>query len=197
VDIKRVPNFTYLGSNVSEDGGAAKDIDIRMQKVRGAFSRLRRMWQSTFIHKDTKIKVFNVCVKSVSLYGCQTWLVTSCIQRKLQSFVNRCLHYILRVWWPRTVSSEKLWQDTGQFDTNMEIRKRKFGWIGHMLRKNDAEPSKAALQWNLQGIRKRGRPRNSWQRSTLSECGSRSWSELQFIAGDRRKWKDFIDNLCS
>jgi hypothetical protein len=33
-DIKRVPNFTYLGSNVSEDGGAAKDIDIRIQKAR-------------------------------------------------------------------------------------------------------------------------------------------------------------------
>jgi hypothetical protein len=40
-DIKRVPNFTYLGSNVSEGGDAAKDIDIRIQKARGAFSRLR------------------------------------------------------------------------------------------------------------------------------------------------------------
>jgi hypothetical protein len=38
-----VPNFIYLGSNVSEDGGAAKDIDIRIQKARGAFSRLRRI----------------------------------------------------------------------------------------------------------------------------------------------------------
>jgi hypothetical protein len=65
----------------------------------------------------------------------------------------------------------------------MEIRKLKFGWIGHALRKNDAEPSKAALQ----GVRKRGRSRNSWRRSTLSECGSRSWSELRCIAGDRKK----------
>jgi hypothetical protein len=40
-DIKRVSNFTCLGSNVSEDGGAAKDIGIRIQKARGAFSRLR------------------------------------------------------------------------------------------------------------------------------------------------------------
>jgi hypothetical protein len=55
-DIKRVSNFTYLGSNVSENGSTAKDIDIRIQKARGAFSRLRRIWQSTFIHKDMKIK---------------------------------------------------------------------------------------------------------------------------------------------
>jgi hypothetical protein len=36
-DIKTVPTFAHLGSNVSEDGGAAKDIDIRAQKARGAF----------------------------------------------------------------------------------------------------------------------------------------------------------------
>jgi hypothetical protein len=29
----------------------------------------------------------------------------------------------------------------------MEIRTLKFGWIAHTLGKNDAEPSKAALQW--------------------------------------------------
>jgi ribosomal 50S subunit-associated protein YjgA (DUF615 family) len=39
----------------------------------------------------------------------------------------------------------------------MEIKKRKFGWIGHTLRNNDAEPSKAALQWNPHRIRRRGR----------------------------------------
>jgi hypothetical protein len=33
-DIKRAPNFTYLRSKVSEDGGAAKDIDIRIHKER-------------------------------------------------------------------------------------------------------------------------------------------------------------------
>jgi hypothetical protein len=36
-----------------------------------------------YINKDTKIKLFNVYVKSVLLCGCQTWLVTRGIQRKL------------------------------------------------------------------------------------------------------------------
>jgi hypothetical protein len=37
---------------------------------------------------------------------------------------------------------------TGQININKEIRKRKFGWIGHTLHKDDREPCKAALQWN-------------------------------------------------
>jgi hypothetical protein len=35
-----VADFTYLGSNVSEDGSAVKDVNIRIQKTRRAFSRL-------------------------------------------------------------------------------------------------------------------------------------------------------------
>jgi hypothetical protein len=37
-----VADFTYLGSNVSEEGGVVKDVNIRLQKARVAFSRLRK-----------------------------------------------------------------------------------------------------------------------------------------------------------
>jgi hypothetical protein len=98
--IGRVHDFTYLGSNVSEDGGTWKDVETRIQKARGAFIRLRKIWLAHYINKDTKIKFFNVYVKSVLLYGCQTWLVTCEIQRKLQSFANRCLRHIIKIRWP-------------------------------------------------------------------------------------------------
>ena len=71
---------------------------------------------------------------------------------------------------------------TGQEDINLEIRKRKFRWIGHTLRKEDREIPKVALLWNPQGKRKRGRPRNNW-RSVIKEAGRR-WNELRFLAAD-------------
>jgi hypothetical protein len=157
-------SVSYLGSNVSEDGGTCKDMETRIQKARGAFTRLRKIWLAHYVNKDIKIKLFNVYVKSVLLYGRQTWLVTCEIQRKLQSFVNRCLQNIMKIWWPRVISSEKLQETTGQININKEIRKRKFGWIGRTLCKDVSESCKAALQWNPQGTRGRGRPRNSWRR---------------------------------
>jgi hypothetical protein len=39
-DIRRIHDFTYFGSNVSEDGGTYKDVEIGIQKARGAFTRL-------------------------------------------------------------------------------------------------------------------------------------------------------------
>jgi hypothetical protein len=32
--IRKVCDFTYLGSNVSEDGGTYKDVETRIQKAR-------------------------------------------------------------------------------------------------------------------------------------------------------------------
>ena len=94
------------------------------------------------------------------------------------------------------ISNKDLWKATGQEDINLEIRKRKCRWIGHTLRKEDGEITKAALYWNPQGNRKRGRPKNSRRRSVIKEAG-RSWNELRFLAADRQKWKRLIDNLCS
>jgi hypothetical protein len=56
----------------------------------------------------------------------------------------------MKIWCPGVISNEKLWEMTGQINTNKEIRKRKFGWIGHKLCKDDSEPCTAALQWNPQ-----------------------------------------------
>jgi hypothetical protein len=53
----------------------------------------------------------------------------------------------MKIWWLRVISNEKLWAMTVQINIS-EIRKRKFGWIGHALHKDDIELCKTALQWN-------------------------------------------------
>jgi hypothetical protein len=48
-EIKKSPDFCYLGSVVAEDGGAKSDVNVRIQKARGSFSKLRKVWLSTLI----------------------------------------------------------------------------------------------------------------------------------------------------
>jgi hypothetical protein len=67
----------HLVMFLSKHGGARTDVNVRIQKARGSFSKLRKEWLSPSIQKDTKISIFNACMKSVLLYGCKTWLVTS------------------------------------------------------------------------------------------------------------------------
>ena len=201
--VERVSEFLYLGSIVTEDGGAAKDVESRIKKARGAFLQLNRIWNSHIYSNVTKLNIFNVCVLSVLLYGCETWLVTEYIKHKIQVFVNRCLRRIFRIFWPRKIRNTELWKKANMKEMNLQVRKRKFGWIGHTLRKDPSEIPYRALVYNPQGSRKRGRPRITWRRSTLLEVNNHNDSNLENlwhlkeIAARRTRWRNFIDSLCS
>jgi hypothetical protein len=84
-DIKRSSDFSYLGSVVAEDGRDSTDVNVRIQTAR-SFSKFRKVWLFTSIRKYTKIRIFSACVKSVLLYGGETWLVKSEIRRKIETF---------------------------------------------------------------------------------------------------------------
>jgi hypothetical protein len=71
--IENVKNFTYLGSNVSIDGGAAKDVNLRIQKETGVFAGMSNIWRANYLSIKTKLRILNACVKPVLLYGCETW----------------------------------------------------------------------------------------------------------------------------
>jgi hypothetical protein len=48
-----------------------------------SFAKLQKVWQSTYMDRDTKIKVFNARVKYVLLYGGETWLVTNELRKTI------------------------------------------------------------------------------------------------------------------
>ena len=53
-----VEDFTYLGSVMSADNGAQKDIPGRgLRKARGSFSRLRVIWKSKSFSLKTKLRL--------------------------------------------------------------------------------------------------------------------------------------------
>lgn len=117
----------------------------------------------------------------------------------LQVFINRCLRKILRVFWPEVISNATLWQVTKQEPINIEIKRRKWNWIGHTLRKPANDIAKNVIDWNPQGSRRPGRPANTWRRLLDAEAqeAGYSWREIKGLASDREVWRNFIVALCS
>ena len=189
--------FTYLGSVIDQQGGTDADVKARIGKARVAFCSLKNIWKSNQISTNTKIRLFNTNVKAVLLYGSETWRTTKAIMKKVQTFTNNCLRKLLKVRWPATIKNEDLWRQTKQTAVNEEIKKRKWGWIGHTLRKPPETITRQALTWNPQGQRKRGRPRNSWRRDLETETKKigHSWKELEKLAQDRGRWRAAVGGL--
>lgn len=197
--IEEVQDFAYLGSAVSTEGGTDQDIRIRIGKAAGVFNTLRSIWRSTKLSLTTKLRIYNSNVKSVLLYGCETWRVLKSSMAKIQVFVNRCLRQILGVRWYDRLSNEELWRSTSQEPIEQQIKRRKWRWLGHTLRKPADNVTRRGLRWTPQGKRKRGRPKTTWRRSIEAEAkvAGLSWGQLERKAQDRGEWQTLVDDLCS
>ena len=195
--LEEVESFTYLGSVIDKQGGTDADVKARIGKARTAFLQLKNIWSSRIISRHTKIRLFNSNVKSVLLYGAETWRMTKTTINKVQTFINSCLRRILHIHWPDKISNIDLWKKTQQIPAENEIGRRRWGWIGHTLRKPASSTTRQALTWNPQGKRRRGRPRNTWRRDLLADTKrvGLSWSQLEAEAQDRGLWRSLVDGL--
>ena len=115
---------------------------------------------------------------------------------QLQVLVNRCIHRILKIFWLVQISNQELWARAKQKPIELEIRHRKWGWLGHTLRRPPGDIAKAALEWNPQRTRSRGR-HQTWRR-TISEKirhQGKTWNEVNVLASNGVRWQNFVRAL--
>lgn len=196
-ELEEVDTFTYLGSVINKQGGADEDIKMRIGKARAVFMSLKNIWKSKQISQKTKVRLFNSNVKSVLLYGSETWRLNKTNTSRIQKFINSCLRRIYQVRWQDKISNHDLWHRANQTPAEWEIKKRKWRWIGHTLRKPPTSITRKALSWNPQGKRRRGRPKNTWRRDLEADTRQMGfkWSEIESLAQDRKRWRTTVDGL--
>ena len=111
----------------------------------------------------------------------------------LEVFKNMCLRRILNIFWPNTTSNIKLHRKTST-SSNMTEIKRRWTWIGHVIRLlSDAIP-KIALRWTPNAGRcRRGRPKETWRRSFEREMkNGLSWAQVEHLARNRGGWRSLV-----
>ena len=176
------------------EGGTDADVKNRINKARVIFNILGKVWSAKNISRGTKMKIFNSNVNSVLLYGAETWKTTKAMLSKIQRFINYCLRKIMNI--------RGSFAKSNQDPINIQIKKRKWAWIGHTLRKPTNSITRQALKWNPQGKRSRGRHRNTWRRDTESELKEQghNWNSAEKLAPNRVtkcRWREFVNGLCS
>ena len=198
-ELGEVESFTYLGSVMDKSGGTDAEVKTRIGKARSAYNILKKVWNSRELGTSTKVRLFNSNAKSVLLHGAESWRTTKASMKKIQTFINQCLRGILRIHWPETISNENLWARAQQTPVEEDIRRRRWRWLGHMLRKPPSSIGSQALNWNPRGQRMRGRPRNTWRRELEKDIkrAEHTWEQLERIAQDRGDWRVIVGGLCS
>ena len=160
---------------------------------------LNTVWRSNLIRRKTKLRIFNSNVKSVLLYGSETWLMTEKLRARLQTFINKCLRKVMRIFWPDWITNKELWSATNQEPIDQEIRRRKWRWLGHTMRKDHSSITRQSLRWNPAGRRSRGRPKKTWRRTVEEEMKHEdlSWGQLHTRAQNRVRWRTTVAAVCA
>ncbi|VDP36686.1 unnamed protein product [Schistosoma margrebowiei] len=112
--LKDVKSFTHLGSIIDEHGGSDAYVNARIGKARAEYLQLKNIWNSKHLSTNTKVRIFNTNVKTVLLYGAETWRTTKAMIQKIQVFINSYLRKILRIRWPDAISNNQLWERTNR-----------------------------------------------------------------------------------
>jgi hypothetical protein len=72
------------------------------------------------------------------------------------------------------------------------IKGQRISWLGHLARMEEDRRPKKIFTQELEGMRRRGRPRKRWKEEVerdLQVLGVRRWTEL---VTDRKIWRDIV-----
>ena len=199
-EVEEVDKFTYLGANVSKDGGTTADIKKRIALASSQMKKLGNIWKTSNISRRTKASLFKSLVLSVLLYGSETWKLTKGEEEKLDIFQTKCLRRIFGVRWEQHITNERILEMANATKVSDEIRRRRWNWIGHILRKDPKEDTVVALGWTPEGRRKRGRPKTTWRRMVENErnnAGWKTWTSARRAATNRDEWRRDVRALCA
>jgi hypothetical protein len=139
IDLDIVDSFTYLGSKISSAFNASDEINSRIVKARTAFAKLSHIWRRKDIRLPVKGRLYTACVRSILLYGSETWSLRVEDVQKLSVFDNRCLRTVAKVRWDEGVSNAEVHRRVFRNARDCRpiafvINLHRLRWLGHVLR---------------------------------------------------------------
>ena len=162
--------------------------------------KLNRVWNSSSVSRKAKIRLYRTLVKPVLMYGCEIRKMNEGDAKKTDVFQNRCLKRTMKIKWHDKISNRELLERANVGRLSEEVRRRRWRFIGHILRQQPDNDCVTALTWTPEGKRKRGQPKTSWRRTVEKESSKaewQSWREVRTAAQDRNRWKAHVEALCA
>ena len=185
-ELTRVDDFRYLGSWIND---TRKDINNRICLAWTALNKLSMVWKST-LDSVKKTKLFQACVESVLLFGCESWSLTKDLVDKINGSYTRMLRRAKNISWSDFISNKILYSDTGVSRITQRIKKRRMALVGHCYRHKDVVANFDVL-WNpVRGKRSRGRPKVTLIDQLKADTGVEDLEEIKKLMQDKSVWKN-------
>jgi hypothetical protein len=179
--------FRYLGAISSSSLTDDFEVEQRIRSAAAAFGCLRtsvfgQSFGSSPLPLASKGKLYRVLVLGILLYGCESWVLTAELRRKLNTFHNRCVRSMAKK--SQRTSSDS---NTGHFKydalapmyaalgvtgIDLFISSRKLRWAGHVMRMSMTRLPRMFMTSWVAAPRRNGRPQISYGHDLTRELNA-------------------------
>lgn len=139
--------LSTVGNQVS---GELESIS-RIQSANAAFNSMQRVWlKKLSISTETKMKLYNSCVKSRLLYNAGTCAYTRVQLDKLDAAHRRHLRRLLGIFYPERIGNEQIYERTNSKPISVDITELRWTMLGHTLRLPEETPGNRVIRQYFQ-----------------------------------------------
>lgn len=88
---KRVNQFKYLGSVITQNNDILTEISMRLQSSNKCFYGLNKIFRSRAISKNLKVRMYLTLLKPNVLYGAEIWSLIKTRELRMAVFETKIL----------------------------------------------------------------------------------------------------------
>ena len=107
--------------------------------------KIRYIIRDRRITLEIKLRAINAYVASIFLYNSESWTVSQVTSDAIDSFHRKLLRKVLNVYWPKKISSVRVYELTKERPWSKVIQQRRLRFYGHIQRMPDDVPVNAAM----------------------------------------------------
>ena len=187
--IQEVQEFCYLGDMLDTDAGAERAVKTRVACAWSKWRELASILTNKSIPLKSRARVYEMCVRSVLIYGSEAWPLTQSLTELLRTTDRRMMRYMANIRLKDKIPNKEVARRCGLPDLESRLRQRRLRWFGHVKRA-EADIIGEVSTLPVAGRRPPGRPQKTWHDCIKEDL--RALHIKEDAAYDRKRWKMVI-----
>ena len=203
---ERLPHsdyMNYLGATLAADGDMDRELNGKLAAAKRDFFAVRKVWSHSSLTQPGKLRVYASLIESKLLYGLSGACLNKNQVRRLDSFQNRCLRYILGIKpsFLSRVSNAAVLSRAQHPSASTLLLERQLHLFGKVLRTGPSHPMRLAsfapettTPATDRFVRRKGRPCKEYIPDMISHV-KRFFGNLETavaLAQNKRSWKQAV-----
>jgi hypothetical protein len=190
VEFEHVDKFCYLGDMLGAGGGAGDAVRTRIRCAWAKFRELCPILTLRGASLKAKGRIYSACVRSVMIYGSETWPMKVEDKQRLERTENMMVRWMCGASVRDRIRTEELRGRLAIEGIADIVRRGRLRWFGHVERKTEEDWVSTVRKLDVAGSRGPGRGKKTWSQVVTEDLELMGLRREEAL--DRDAWRRSI-----